>query len=157
MDKGLETDLLLQLMMINSMKINSLLKRGIGFAVVGLVSTLVNYGCFVVMYRLLQFHYILSSTIGYIIGLLLGYSLNKNWTFSRKTVVGKSYIFPYSVAQIAALFFCQALLFCLVEFLQMDPLLANIVALAFAALLSFLLIDIYVFKPINKIHKSNVR
>jgi len=99
----------------------------------------------------------LSSSIGYVIGLLLGYSLNKNWTFIKKVVIGKSYILQYSIAQIVALIFCQALLFYLVEFLRIDPLLANVISLAFATIVSFLLIDMFVFKPMNKKVISNSR
>ena len=138
-------------------KINSLLKRIIRFSVVGLMSTGVNYACFVLLYKVLQLHYILSSSIGYIIGLLLGYILNKNWTFIKKVDIDKSYIFQYSIAQIMALVFCQALLFYLVEFLRFGPLWANVIALAFAAIVSFLLIDIFVFKPSNKTDISNTR
>ena len=138
-------------------KINSLLRRVIRFTIVGAISTIVNYVCFILLYKVFQFHYILSSSIGYVIGLLLGYSINKNWTFINKVVIGKSYIFQYSSAQIVALIFCQALLFFLVEFLGIDPLLANVIALAFATVVSFLLIDICVFKPMNKKIISNSR
>jgi len=136
-------------------KINDLLGRVIRFSVVGTVSTAANYICFVLLYKVLQLHYVSSSSIGYVIGLLLGYSLNKNWTFIKKVAIGKSYIFQYSTAQIAALIFCQALLFYLVEFFRIDPLLANVIALAVGAIVSFLLIDIFVFKPMNKKVLSN--
>lgn len=138
-------------------KINSLLQRISRFTIVGAISTGVNYGCFVLLYTTVQLHYILSSSIGYIIGLLLGYSLNKNWTFIKKVNHDKSYIIQYTIAQIMALIFCQALLFFLVEFLLFGPLVANIIALAVAAIVSFLLIDIFVFKPMHKKTISNTR
>lgn len=138
-------------------KIKSLLKRIIRFSIVGVISTGVNYACFLLLYKVFQLHYILSSSIGYIIGLLLGYIVNKNWTFVKKVDIDKSYILQYSIAQIMALIFCQALLFYLVEFLLFGPLLANVIALAFAAIVSFLLIDILVFRPSNKTNISNTK
>lgn len=89
--------------------------------------------------------------------MLLGYIVNKNWTFVKKVDIDKSYILQYSIAQIMALIFCQALLFYLVEFLLFGPLLANVIALAFAAIVSFLLIDILVFRPSNKTNISNTK
>ena len=137
-------------------KIDSLLKRVIRFSIVGGLSTVVNYACFFFMYKVLQFHYISSSSIGYIIGLLVGYGLNKNWTFIKKVLVGKSYLFQYSMAQIMGLIFCQILLYILVETFKIDPLLANIIAIGFATIVSFLLIDLFVFKSMGK-DKTNKR
>jgi|TARA_B100001964_G_scaffold220119_1_gene262862 putative flippase GtrA len=137
-------------------KIDSLLKRVIRFSIVGGLSTVVNYACFFFMYKVLQFHYIFSSSIGYIIGLLVGYGLNKNWTFVKKVLVGKSYLFQYSMAQIMGLIFCQILLYILVETFKIDPLLANIIAIGFATIVSFLLIDLFVFKSMGK-GKTNKR
>ena len=102
-------------------KNNRLLSRIIRFSIVGGISTIVNYGCFVFIYKSLQFHYIFSSSTGYIIGLLFGYYLNKKLTFFRKVIKGKSYIAKYSIAQLVGLMFCQALLLALVEFLYFNP------------------------------------
>jgi len=136
-------------------KIDSLLQRIIRFSIVGGISTVVNYTCFILIYKVLQLHYILSSSIGYIIGLLVGYSLNKNWTFVKKVIIGKSYFFQYSIAQIMGLIFCQILLYILVEAFKIDPLLANVIAIGFAAIVSFLLIDLLVFKSMEKDKTNN--
>ena len=136
-------------------KYNRLLSRIIGFSIVGGVSTIINYASFVFMYKALQFHYIFSSSVGYLIGLLLGYYLNKNWIFFQKVIIGKSYVVKYSVAQLAGLFFSQVLLWSLVEILCFGPLLANLIALGLASIASFILIDLFVFKAAGENRSSN--
>jgi putative flippase GtrA len=60
------------------------------------------------------------------------------------------------MAQIMGLIFCQILLYILVETFKIDPLLANIIAIGFATIVSFLLIDLFVFKSMGK-GKTNKR
>ena len=88
-------------------------------------------------------HYIFSSSTGYLIGLLFGYYFNKYWTFNEKVMIGKLYIVKYSIAQLLGLIFSQLLLYFFVESLYLNPLLANGISIGFAAILSFILIDVF--------------
>ena len=100
-----------------SNELKNILYKGYKFGIVGILSTTFNYGIFVVLYKIISIHYIVSSVTGYGSGLLLGYLLNKNWTFSAQVISQKiillSYISVYGVSLVSS----QAFLLFLVEFL----------------------------------------
>lgn len=139
--------------MINRYKI---ILKLIRFSIVGSISTIINYSFFFFLYSILEFYYIIASSFGYIIGLLFGYYYNKNWTFRKNVIDGKSYIINYFTAQIIGLIITQLSLFIIVEGIHIDPLFANIIALGFGSIASFLLIDLFVFnkKKKNKLYFS---
>ena len=66
--------------------------KGYKFGVVGIFSTIFNYGVFAFLFKVISVYYIVSSVTGYVAGLLLGYLLNKNWTFIAQVDKSKSYI-----------------------------------------------------------------
>ena len=68
---------------------------GYKFGIVGMLSTIFNYSIFAFLYKIISVYYIVSSVIGYVSGLLLGYLLNKNWTFVSQVDKSKSYIIGY--------------------------------------------------------------
>ena len=94
--------------------------RIIRFSIVGGISTIINYSCFLTIYKLFKLHYIFSSSTGYLIGLLFGYYFNKYWTFNEKVMIGKLYIVKYSIAQLLGLIFSQLLLYIFVESLYLN-------------------------------------
>ena len=122
-----------------------LIEKIIRFSIVGLISTIINYSLFFIIFSYLEAHYNLASSLGYIFGLFFGYLLNKYWTFNKKLNPGRTYVFKYIIAQLIGLIFCQVFLYLLVEFLVINPLLANILSLGLAAVISYLLIDFFVF------------
>ena len=124
---------------------NELNQRLLKFCITGGLSTILNYAFFIYLYKVLEFHYLLSSISGYIIGLFFGYFLNKNWTFSTKVIEGKRYISKYITAQLLGLASNQITLLFLVEIMYLNPLFANILSLGFAAIISFILIEFIVF------------
>ncbi|MCB1176681.1 MAG: GtrA family protein, partial [Leptospiraceae bacterium] len=51
------------------------------FLLVGGICTIINYIIFYVLYKYYGINYIVSSATGYIIGLIIGYYINKFWTY----------------------------------------------------------------------------
>ena len=122
------------------------ISRFIKFSIIGIISTIINYLIFYVSYIFFNIYYVFASILGYIIGLLLGYFFNKRWTFTENVLIGKSYIIKYTFCQLLGLLSQQIVLIGLVEILLIDPIISNIVSLAFAAIVSFILIDYFVFE-----------
>ena len=120
--------------------------KGYKFGIVGILSTVFNYSVFAFVYRIVNVHYIPSSITGYVSGLLLGYLLNKNWTYIDQVDKSKSYIIGYLVVYAVSLASSQALLFILVEFLLITPLHANIFAIVLSTMMNFLGTNFFVFK-----------
>ena len=95
--------------MSNGLK--NFLYKGYKFGIVGILSTVFNYGVFAFLYKIVSVHYILSSITGYVSGLLLGYLLNKNWTFIAQVDKSKSYIVGYITVYAISLVSSQAFLY----------------------------------------------
>ncbi len=56
----------------------------IKFSLVGALNSLVHFCIFIVFYRLAMMHYLAASAIGYCVGMLNSFVLNKRWTFSSR-------------------------------------------------------------------------
>ena len=126
-----------------------LFQRIIKFSIVGGSSTILNYSIFYILHIAIGLHYIFSSSFGYMIGLLGGYFFNKYWTFSKKVNLKSTYLIKYIFAQIGGLILCQISLFLLVNSFKTNTLIANFLSLGIASIFSFLLIDLFVFNPLD--------
>lgn len=124
--------------------------KGYKFGIVGILSTLFNYSVFVFFYKIISIHYIISSILGYISGLLLGYQLNKNWTFIDQVDKSKSYIVDYIKVYGISLILSQVFLLFIVEILLINPLYANILAIALSTVINFIGTNFFVFKNFEK-------
>ena len=57
----------------------------IKFCLVGVVNTTLSFGVFYVLSEILGFNYLLSSFIGYAVGIANSFVLNKRWTFGNQS------------------------------------------------------------------------
>ena len=126
--------------------IYNFLMKAIKFGIVGVISTIVNYGSFAFLYKIIYFYYLFSSITGYIAGLLIGYFLNKNWTFVAQVDKEKIYFFGYVTVYVVSLVSSQLLLISLVEGIKLNPLFANIFAIGLSTIMNFFGTYLFVFK-----------
>ena len=90
------------------MKKSILNKRGSGiqflkFSLIGFLNTSLHYGIFFILLRFQGIHYLVASTIGYCVGMINSFILNKKWTF-RTTEVRKDIEFvKFVLVNLAAL------------------------------------------------------
>ncbi len=119
----------------------------IKFCVVGVVSTLVNYGIFYAALNFLAFHYLIASVLGFISGLVIGYPINKCWTFSSKNS-SKTHIYPYLVTYLVSLILSLIFLKIAVEYCGIAPEIANILAIILTTCTNFIGTKFFVFKAV---------
>jgi len=122
------------------------IKKGYKFGIVGIISTIINYSVFALLYKTFELYYIFSSVMGYICGLSLGYLLNKYWTYIDQIDKTKSYIFEYFILYMISLFVSQLFLFSVVEIIFINPMYANILAIGLSTIMNFLGTNFFVFK-----------
>lgn len=116
------------------------------FIVVGIVSTIVNYGFFYTIFGL-SGRYILASSAGYIAGLIVGYALNRNWTFGDKKADQKNKEFLlYCIIYAGSLVFSLLFLRALVEWAHFDPIIAQVFAIGLSTLMNFIGLRFIVFR-----------
>ena len=64
----------------------------IRYLIVGVANTLVGLGTIYFAMYFLHFNVVQSNALGYSIGILLSFSLNKTWTFSSRDHITSSFI-----------------------------------------------------------------
>jgi putative flippase GtrA len=122
------------------------LDKVLKFGLVGVIATLLNYGSFYLLYKIFGSHYLLSSVTGYISGVLLGYFLNKYWTFVKQVDISKNYLVGYFLVYLVSLVVSQLFLLVLVEVMFLNPLVSNIFAICVSTVLNFTGSNYLVFK-----------
>ena len=115
------------------------------FIVIGILSTLVNYSLFYILYNFASMNYILAASLGFIFGVFFGYKFNKNWTFDV-TEKNENFIKKYCIVYIISLLAGLGLLYLLVECLNFIAEIANIFMIGFTTCLNFVGIKYWVFK-----------
>lgn len=120
-------------------------KEFVRFVVVGTVSTVLNYLLFVVLFKFVGIHYVVSSIAGYIAGHIFGYNLNRAWTFSSVIASRvKEYSF-YALLNLFSLVLNIATLHVLVTVFSLNPLVANVFAIGTSTISNFLGCKCFVF------------
>ena len=115
------------------------------FAVVGVISTVINY---LIFYLLLEFagvNYLLSSGVGYICGVFAGFLLNKYWTFNA-VEEEKGEIVRYYIIYLLSLGLSLGFLKITVEYFSMDARIANILAIGITTCTNFIGSKYFVFR-----------
>lgn len=117
----------------------------IKFAIVGVLSTLVNYAIFYILHMFFSLDYIFASAIGYIIGVITGFMINKAWTFSNHSESGK-YLFKYFAIYVFSLIVSLAFLKIAVEEYKMLAIVANMLSIVVTTAINFMGTKLLVFK-----------
>jgi len=85
------------------------------FVIVGIISTIFNYGLFYILLTYSGVNYIVSSGLGYVLGVFVGFYLNKFFTFESKsrkyTLEVTKYFGIYTVSLVLGLLFLKGLVF----------------------------------------------
>lgn len=127
-----------------------LLNRFIKFLIVGGTCTLINYAIFYFLFNFFALQYLLSSAVGYISGLVIGYYVNKFWTYSVDKGSEEKYMFKYLLVYLTSLAGSTLFLKLLVDILNLDPRLANVFAIGLSTITNFVGTNFLVFKANNK-------
>lgn len=95
--------------------------------------------------------YILFSIIGDITGMILGFPINKKWTFKNQVNHDHNYFLGYFLVYAFSFFLNQFILYALVEWckeipLVSDPYISKIIATGFSASSNFLGVNYLIFK-----------
>ena len=113
------------------------------FTFVGLFNTVLTY-CFYLLLLKLGFHYQIALSADYLLGIVIGYSLNRYWTFKVKDEI-KVQFFKYLLTYILTFLLNAFLLFILVEGGYLGPELGQFSILLFITLISYVLQKNWVF------------
>ena len=114
------------------------------FIFVGLINSSFNYLLFYVCLIYLNFHYIVSGTLGFILGALIGYQLNRSWSFNSKINYKKG-LKTYLFIQLFCLLIHNITLISVIEYLQIKDVFSQLAGIIVTTLINFYLIKKFVF------------
>ena len=118
----------------------------IKFCIVGGINTLITLILFYILNKILGVNYIFSTVIGYLIGMINSYILNKKWTFhdDDKRVVFQ--FVKFAVVNSISLGINLLIMYIFVDKLHMDSMLSQICATGFTTLSNFIGSKVVVFR-----------
>jgi putative flippase GtrA len=113
------------------------------FSIVGVVNTAISLVVYGILIRL-GFWYMLSSVIGYLVGLLNGYIANSIWVFNKKlqTKTSAKFIGVY----LSALLFNLIILYLLVDVMTVNSMLAQVMVVGFNLIYNYTLNKLWTFR-----------
>jgi putative flippase GtrA len=120
------------------------------FVITGILATILNYGVFYVLLQFFGVYYLISSSTGYISGVLLGFYINKKWTYESKTKAYKKEIAQYFVVYLISLLVGLGILKLEVSVLHIHPLIANVFMIGVTTIMNFLGTRYFVFRETKK-------
>src|SRR4030065_2640715 len=53
----------------------------VSFSLIGVLNTLIHYTIFLLLFRVFEINYLVASGVGYFVGMVNSYFLNRRWTF----------------------------------------------------------------------------
>ena len=115
------------------------------FLVVGLTSTALNYIVAMVLFYLLNIWITLSTIIGYLAGLSLGFYLNKTWTFEDTSKNNFKLILKYFFVHGISLFFAVLTVNFTIIIFNLPEYIAVIMSIIVSTILNYLGLRNWVF------------
>ncbi|OAA83042.1 GtrA family protein [Clostridium ljungdahlii] len=118
-------------------------KQFIKYAASGTLNTIIT----LVIYNLLirvKVDYIISNTMAYIFGVANGFVLNKIWVFKADGRVS-SLLTKFIIVNSISLIFSTAILFCLVNNLYLNEILAQMMATIITGIVNYILNKLWTF------------
>jgi putative flippase GtrA len=119
--------------------------QAIRFGLVGVLNTAVTLAVIFVLMKGLRVHYALSNCIGYLLGFLNSFVLNKKWTFRSKGNVGIEGVLFVAVFGVCYLIQLGALVF-LKETMSIKADYSQLLAMAVYTGFNFMLNKVITFK-----------
>lgn len=118
------------------------------FIVVGLISTAVSYSFFYFLYVFCGTHYQLAAAAGFMLGVFIGYPVNRTWTFAAEaaSAAGNPYLMKYVSVYMISLGMGLLLLDLLVRQCGLWPPVANIFVIGFTTCTNFIGVKIWTFR-----------
>lgn len=115
------------------------------FCLVGLLNTVVNYGAFAGLLAL-RVHYLASSSIGFLAGVVTSYAINRRWTFASQTQAHWGEISRFLTVNLLALGSNALGMYAGVEWLHWPARLAWCVAIGLSLNVNFFGSKLWVFR-----------
>lgn len=125
------------------------------FLVVGILNTIVGYIIYFLCLRFFHLNYIISLLFAHILGVVHSYFWNSKWTFKSGSYTYKN-LAKFVGVYVSSFTINLLVLYIMVDFLRINPLFSQVVALFITTLISFVGHKYWSFKT-SKLHNWSGR
>ncbi|MFH7811812.1 MULTISPECIES: GtrA family protein [Acetobacter] len=127
------------------------------FLIVGAIGTIVNYLFFLFLLKEIGWQYQIDAVCGFLMGVLIGFPLNKAWTYeSRANQNDTSIFYKYVCVYLFSLVVNFYVLGILVTQFNLDPRAANGLTIIITTIINFLGTKLWVFRSTLKNNKEEL-
>ncbi len=116
------------------------------FIIIGVFSTIVNYGFFYFFFTRIKISYVIASAIGYICGIIFSYFGNKIATFKTSSSFKAKEFSVFLVVYLISLCISLLVLHFLVAVFGVNVFLANLIVIGISTITNFTMLKLFLFK-----------
>lgn len=127
--------------------VNAEYKQFSRFCLVGVVNTAVNYVSYIVLLSFLSHYYLFAGAIGFLLGAVCGFFLNRHWTFGHLEFVSTAKLGGYLLVGVVSLLINVLVLYIGVVFIGIPKAYAQLCGIAVTTLTNYLGVRCFVFTP----------
>ncbi len=113
-----------------------MLTQFIKFSLIGVLNTIIHYTVFYYLYSIIGFHHLMASATGFGLAVVHSFLLNKHWTF-RHHQASRYQFSKFIVISLFSLVINLSGMIFFVELLVFNPLLAQLIMIAFTLVINF--------------------
>lgn len=121
----------------------------INYLIFGVLTTLVSIGTYFIFARLLNFHYLVSNVLSFIISVLFAFVTNKLYVFKSKDKT-KNKVLKEFIAFISSRLLSfgtdTLIMYILVSVIKIDDMIAKIIVQIIVIVMNYILSKVFVFK-----------
>ncbi len=136
--------------MINWIKSKILIhsKQLIKYSIFGLISFFVDFLLTYILIKNTQIHYLISSTIGYIVGVMISYYFSITWVFSKRNLKDFWHLELgiFILIEIVALLLMNVVMFFSTDYLKFGFLLSKLIGNFIAFIWNYLIKHFFLFR-----------
>ena len=125
------------------------MKKFIRFGLVGFCNTTITFGVFYLLSEVIGVNYMLSSLVGYALGVVNSFILNKKWTFADTDKRILQQLLKFTVVNLVSLGVNLSVLYIGVEMFHLAKTIAQIMAVGFSIVANFAGSRLFVFAEVD--------
>jgi putative flippase GtrA len=115
----------------------NLLRQLVRFLTAGILTNVVNYATFWLLLRQLGVHYVAASVMGFLAGFVVGFILNRQWTFEATAADGRSQLLRFFALNSFSLAVNAGTIWLFTAVFHLIPELSQLIAIAISTLINF--------------------
>lgn len=116
------------------------------FLTVGVISTIVNYTSFVALLYYAHIQYQVASACAFALGLVVGFPLNKSWTYQDKSKTSFNVILRYITVYTISILVSTISLYILIKKLHTNTHISEIISISITTIINFIGTKCWVFR-----------